>query len=97
MAKQPDMNSAIAEANTKIAKDAAAFDPVKLERANSKQQQKNNWTRNEKIVLAAVIVGIAAIVVLVVKYGKDCVRSRPAGCNPVTEEGCVCEEYEQRR
>jgi len=42
------------------------------------------------------VVGIAAIVFLVAKYGKDCIRTNYPGCDLVNDEACVCEEYEKR-
>lgn len=95
---QPDLGQVFAKETARIKADSAVFDPVKTDRENANQQaQKKGWSTTKKVlVISAISVGIAAVVFLVAKYGKDCIRSTPPNCNPVTDEGCVCLEYERR-
>lgn len=94
----PDLNEVFAKETARIRADSAVFDPVKTDRENANQQaKKKGWSTTKKVlVISAIAVGIAALVFLVVKYGKACIRSTPENCNPVTDEGCVCHEYERR-
>lgn len=74
---------------------SANIDVKALEKIDRQQRQKKGWSGKQKLALVAIIVGIAAIVFVVAKYGKDCIRSEPAGCNPTTDDNCRCLEYGQ--
>lgn len=89
------LKKTIAREDAKFRAESATYDPVKAEKEARKQTAKKGWSRNDKLLLAGLIVAVAAIVFFVVKYGKECVRSSPAGCTPGVDEYCVCEEYEQ--
>lgn len=93
---KPELKTLIAQADKKAAEQA--FDPVAADKTHerSRAQQKKGWSTGDKLLLAGLIVGIAAIVFIVVKYGKECLRSSPANCTPGVDEFCVCEEYERR-
>jgi hypothetical protein len=94
--EKPDIKAVLAnEAQAYNAK-AAEFDPAKADAIYNRQQSKKGWSTKDKVILAAAIVGIAALVYVLVKYGKDCLRSSPAGCTPGVDEFCTCEEYERR-
>jgi hypothetical protein len=94
--EKPDIKAVLAnEAQAYNAK-AAEFDPAKADAIYNRQQAKKGWSTKDKVILAAAIVGIAALVFVLVKYGKDCLRSSPAGCTPGVDEFCTCEEYERR-
>jgi hypothetical protein len=83
---------------TERLKAGSTFDPVKADRDRAKQQTgKKGWSTTKKtLVIAAIAVGIAAILFIGIKYGKDCLRSSPPNCTPGVDENCVCEEYERR-
>ena len=106
---QADQSKAEAEKNSELKKvfeketekfkaDSAEFDPVKADRENAQQQaQKKGWSTTKKtLVIAAVAVGVAGLLFLLIKYGKNCLRSDPANCTPGVDENCVCLEYERR-
>ena len=80
--------------------DAAVFDPVKTERERGNQQaKKQGWSKTKKtLVIAAVVVGIAALTFLMIKYYRKCLRySDNCSYDPNTGlEDCPCEEYEPR-
>ena len=94
----PDLTQVFAKETARIKADEAVFDPIKTDRENADQQaQKKGWSTTKKVlVISAIVVGIAAIVFIVAKYGKDCIRSEPANCTPSVDEPCVCLEYERR-
>lgn len=71
------------------------FDLAKAEK-QSRKQVKKNWSKKDTAILVGVIVGIAAIVFFVVKYGKKCLRYQN-NCDPSFEENCYCEEYEEEK
>ena len=95
---QPDLNEVFAKETARIKADAAVFDPIKTDRENANQQaQKKGWSTTKKVVvISAIAVGFAALLFLVIKYGKECIRSTPENCNPVVDDNCVCHEYERR-
>ena len=93
--ERPDLKKAIAENEQRYNARSNSVDVKALEKIDRQQPQKKGWTGKQKLILVAVIVGIAAIVFVAVKYGKDCIRSEPAGCNPVTDDNCRCLEYGQ--
>lgn len=94
----PDLNEVFAKETARIKADSAVFDPVKTDRENANQQAQNKgWSTTKKVlVISAIAVGVAALVFLIAKYGKDCIRSEPANCTPSVDEPCVCLEYERR-
>jgi len=95
---RPNLKSLIAENERRYNANSGNVTVKELEKIDrEQQQQKKGWTGKQKLALVAVIVGIAALVFVLVKYGKDCIRSEPSGCNPVTDDNCRCLEYEQNR
>ena len=95
--KKVDLKKAFDEETKKFKAESAKFDPVKVELAKAKQAQKNGWSKTETWLMVAFAAGIAVLVWLVIKYGKDCVDSNPPDCNPVLDEFCTCERYEERK
>lgn len=93
-----DLKQLISNETEKLKADSAAFDPVKADRDRAKQQtSKKGWSTTKKtLLITAIAVGIAAMLFIVIKYGKDCLRSDPPNCTPGVDENCVCEEYERR-
>ncbi len=96
ISEKPELKTLIANADKKASD--RTFDPVAADKTHerSQAQQKKGWSTQKKLIVAGVIVGIAALVFVLVKYGKDCIRSSPAGCTPGVDEFCTCEEYERR-
>jgi Flp pilus assembly protein TadB len=92
----PDLKKAIAEETKKIEAEEGRFDPAKIDKAERNAQAKKGMSSKEKTALVLFAVGVAVLVVLLVKYGKDCIRSSPPGCTPGVDEFCTCEEYERR-
>ncbi len=80
--------------------DASVFDPVKTERERGNQQaQQKGWSKTKKtLVIAAIVIGIAAVTFLAIKYYRKCLRySDNCYYDPNTgTEDCPCEEYEPR-
>ncbi len=74
---------------------AESFDPVKADAIHARQQQqaKKGWSTKQKVLLGAFIAGMVVLVVLLAKYGKDCIRTSPPNCNIGSDENCYCEEY----
>ncbi len=95
-AKQPDYKEVLARANEKYKTESVEFDPVKIEREKSRQAAKKGMSTKEKTLWTVFAVGIAVLVVLLIKYGRDCKTSEPAGCTPGVDEFCTCTEYEPR-
>ena len=98
---QPQSLKDVFAKQTEIVKaDASVFDPVKTERESANQQaQKKGWSKTKKtLVIAAVVVGIAALTFLMIKYYRKCLRySDNCTYDPNTGlEDCPCEEYEPR-
>ena len=93
-----DLRQTIANETEKLKADSASFDPSKADRDLARQQTaKKGWSTTKKtLVISAIAVGLAAILFIVIKYGKDCLRSDPPNCTPGVDENCVCEEYERR-
>ena len=94
---KPDLKS-VFDGKTKEFRDRSAFfDLKKAEKEERKQQaKKKTWNKTNTAIMVLFVVGIAAIVFLVAKYGKDCIRTNYPGCDLVNDEACVCEEYEKR-
>jgi len=94
----PDLKDVFAKQTDIIKANEAIFDPVKTERERGNQQaQQKGWSKTKKVlVISAIAVGVAALLFVLIKYGKDCLRSDPANCTPGVDENCVCLEYERR-
>lgn len=93
-----DLKDVFAKQTDIIKTNEAIFDPVKTERERGNQQaQQKGWSKTKKVlVISAIAVGVAALLFVLIKYGKDCIRSEPAGCTPGVDENCTCLEYERR-
>ena len=94
----PDLKLAVENKTKEFKAESATFDPVKTERENAQQQaQKKGMSKTTKTLLwTAVAVGAAALLFIVIKYGKDCLRTSPENCDLVNDEYCTCAEYERR-
>ena len=69
---------------------------VKAMEKISRQTTKKGLTSRQKTYIALGIVGLAALIFVLVKYGKDCKVYEPAGCTPSGDDNnCTCKEYAQ--
>ncbi len=95
--KRPDFKRIFDEETKKYESGSAEFDPLKYDNVIRKRQAKKGLSTKDKVGLALFIAGMAVLVILLIKYGKDCIRSSPPNCTPGVDEFCTCEEYEQRK
>lgn len=91
---QQDLRRAISRETQKIKAQSAAIDAKQMQKL-LRQNSKNNWSAKKTALIILLAVGVAALVFVVIKYGKNCLRYRD-DCNPAFDENCVCEEYERR-
>jgi len=91
---QPDLKKVFSKETQKLKSQSATIDKKQMEKFG-RQTTKSNWTKNQTLFLVLFAVGVAALVFLVVKYGKDCLRYRN-DCSPSFDENCYCEEYAPR-
>jgi len=90
----PDLKQVFDEETRKFNSDSAAFDPVKVEKQIARQQiQKKRWGKTETTFIVVFAIGIAVLVVLLVKYVKTCAETTTPNCNIGTDENCYCERY----
>lgn len=93
----PDMKRVIAEHNKKYAELSGKTDAKTMEKLDRQRAQTkgNGLTGKQKFYIFLGVAAVAAFVFVLVKYGKDCKTSEPAGCTPGVDEFCTCTEYEQ--
>lgn len=87
---QNDLRQVISKQTKNIKSQSLAVDAKEMEKLR-RQVPKSRWTKTQTAITILVVVGIAALVFLLVKYGKDCLRYEN-NCNP-SDENCYCEEY----
>jgi len=62
-----------------------------------KQAPKKGWSKTQKgLLIAAIAVGVAALLFVAIKYGKECLRTDPEDCALGVDEPCTCVEYKRR-
>lgn len=93
--KKPDLKKVFDDETKKFNAKSAEFDPVKVELEKNKQQAKKGWSKNDKAFIIIFAAAIAVLVVLLVKYGKNCLETSPPNCNIGTDDNCYCERYEE--
>lgn len=93
-AARTDLRQAISKETQKIKSESLALDAKKMEKLGRQVPKKSSWSKKDTAFLILFAIGVAALVFLVVKYGKDCLRYEN-DCNPSFDENCYCEEYEQ--
>lgn len=95
--KKTDLKKVFEKVNEQFKSESAQFDPVKTDRENAQQQAtKKGWSKTKKaLVITAVVVGIAALLFVAIKYAKKCLRYED-DCDPFYDEFCQCAEYERR-
>ncbi len=95
---RPDLKTAIA-LDTKRHDDRSAEPDVRsIERDATKLPNKPTfWTKKNTALVVLAAVGLAALVFVLIKYGKDCLKTDPANCALGTDEICTCTEYAPRK
>ena len=88
---QNDLRQVFSSETQKIKSDSMSVNSKNMERLRLKQAKRSNWNNKTTVFLVVFAVAVAAIVFLVIKYGKDCLRYYN-DCSP-SEDGCYCEEY----
>ena len=95
--KTVDFKKVIDEETKRFNADTAKFDPVKIERDKAKQAQKSGWSKTQTTMVVVFAVGIAVLVVLLLKYGKNCAETSIPHCNIGLDDNCYCERYEDEK
>jgi len=88
-----DLKQVFSRETEKLKKDSTVID-AKIMDKTRRQVPKQGWTKTEKTVMVLFVVGLAALLFVAIKYGKNCIRYEN-NCSP-SDEGCLCEEYEQK-
>ena len=92
-----DLKQVFDNETEKMKAESGTFDADKAQRDNATQKAKKKvWTTKNKLLLTAAIIGFVGLMFVLIKYGKNCLRSSPPGCTPGVDENCTCEEYERR-
>jgi hypothetical protein len=91
-----DLRQVISKETQKLKNQSSSIDNKEMEKIARQQSSRSNWTKKQTAFLVIFAVAVAALVVLLVKYGKDCLRYEN-NCDPAFDENCYCEEYEQNR
>ncbi len=92
--KKPDLKKVFDDETKKFNAQSAEFDPVKIELEKNKQQAKQGWSKRDTTLIVVFAVAITVLVVLLAKYGKNCIETTPRNCNIGTDDNCYCERYE---
>ncbi len=88
-----DLKRSIEAESAKLKKESE-FNVERAEKERIRQAtSKGGLSKKDKTLLALFAVGITVLVILLIKYGKDCVRYTPAGCSFGSDDLCYCEEY----
>ena len=93
---KPDLWKAVVENERQYNARAAVPNIRELERLNRQFPKKKGLTGKQKTWIVFGAIGFAALIFVLIKYGKDCIRSEPAGCTPTVDEPCTCLEYEKK-
>lgn len=91
VAAQSDLRQVFSKETQKIKSDSTSVDSKSMERLRLKQAKRSNWNKKQVTFLVVFAIAITVLVVLLVKYGKECLRYYN-DCSP-SEDGCYCEEY----
>lgn len=93
-AAQNDLRQVFSSETQKLKSDSMSVDAKKMERLRLKQAKRSGWGKKETTFMIVFAIAITVLVVLLVKYGKECLRYEN-NCDPAFDESCYCEEYEQ--
>jgi hypothetical protein len=91
---QSDLRQVFSNETQKLKSDSMSVDAKKMERLRLKQAKSGGWGKKETAFMVIFAIAVTVLVVLLVKYGKDCLRYEN-NCDPAFDENCYCEEYEQ--
>ncbi len=78
----------------KIKSESSVIDAKSMEKAQRQKTTRSKWTGKQTALIVLFAVGVAALVFVLIKYGKNCLRYEN-NCNP-SDDGCYCAEYEQQ-
>ena len=97
--KTPDLKNAFYEEMLRYNAAAGMVDSSKMnaDLLRPKQAPKKGWSKTQKgLLIAAIAVGVAALLFVAIKYGKECLRTDPEDCALGVDEPCTCVEYKRR-
>ena len=97
--KTPDLKRAFYEETLRYNAAAAVVSSAKMNSELLRQQQapKKGWSKTQKtLLIVAIAVGVAGLLFVAIKYGKECLRTSPENCTLGTDEVCTCVEYKRR-
>lgn len=97
--KTPDLKKAFHEETLRYNAAAAVVSSSKMNSELLRQQQapKKGWSKTQKtLLIVAIAVGVAGLLFVAIKYGKECLRTEPENCTLGTDEVCTCVEYKRR-
>lgn len=93
--KKPDLKKVVAQNERQYRERSESVDVKALEKIERQQPKGHGLTGRQKAYIALAIIGVAALVFVLVKYGKECLKTDPAGCDPYSDTGCTCTQYKQ--
>ena len=97
--KTPDLKKAFHEETLRYNAAASVVSSSKMNSELLRQQQapKKGWSKTQKtLLIIAIAVGVAGLLFVAIKYGKECLRTDPENCTLGTDEQCTCVEYKRR-
>lgn len=90
----PDLKSIIARNEQTYRERSATVDVKAMEKIARQTPKGNGLTGKQKAYIVLGVVGLAALVFVLVKYGKNCKTYSPAGCSSL-DDNCTCTDYHQ--
>lgn len=88
-----DLKQVFSKETEKLKNESTVVDAKMMDKTR-RQVPKQGWTKTEKTIMVVFVVGLAALLFVVIKYGKNCIRYEN-NCSPA-DEGCYCAEYEHK-
>lgn len=89
-----DLKKVFAKETQKLKAESATVDKKQMGKLLM-QTSKNKWSGKQTALVILIAVGIAALVFVLIKYGKECLRYED-NCDPAFDQNCYCEEYAPR-
>ena len=91
-----DFKKVLAENDRQYRERVEKGDVKAMEKLGRQTPKGNGLTGRQKTYIFLGIIGFAALVFVLVKYGKDCAVYEPAGCTPSSDDNnCTCKQYKQ--
>ena len=91
------LKASIADAQRLADQRSASVDVKALDKLDRQTPKKHGLTTKQKTWIVIGAIAFAALIFVVIKYGKDCIKSDPAGCTPGVDEPCTCLEYAKNK